>query len=162
MHRHFTARTVTPIVLIAGLAPAMSACSEKPRSKPAAKPAPTTATQSQPPQPSATRPSQDAAATNPAGHGLYINNCASCHGDSGRGDGPMAQFLATPPRGLVIEPWRTFPATSEQEERAGIESVVRQGFPDRGMPAYAKRLTDDEIKSIVDQVLSMRAAAKGG
>jgi mono/diheme cytochrome c family protein len=31
----------------------------------------------------------------------YDGNCASCHGVSGRGDGPMARHLVTPPSDLT-------------------------------------------------------------
>jgi mono/diheme cytochrome c family protein len=38
----------------------------------------------------------------PAAEGgqLYVRHCASCHGPSGRGDGPDATLFATPPRDL--------------------------------------------------------------
>src|SRR4051812_7473225 len=32
-----------------------------------------------------------------AGHALFTSTCASCHGVSGLGDGPMAKSLSTPP-----------------------------------------------------------------
>jgi high-affinity iron transporter len=32
-----------------------------------------------------------------AGHALFASSCASCHGISGLGDGPMAKSLSTPP-----------------------------------------------------------------
>lgn len=30
----------------------------------------------------------------------YQNSCASCHGASGRGDGPLVRYLVTPPTDL--------------------------------------------------------------
>jgi mono/diheme cytochrome c family protein len=48
------------------------------------------------PQPSAT--GQQAA---PDGARLYRTYCASCHGVSGRGDGPMAEYLRVPPTNLT-------------------------------------------------------------
>jgi len=37
----------------------------------------------------------------PSGEALYRRNCASCHGTSGRGDGPAARSLAVPPTDLT-------------------------------------------------------------
>ena len=37
----------------------------------------------------------------PAGLTLYLRHCASCHGESGRGDGPVAHSLVTPPTDLT-------------------------------------------------------------
>ena len=37
----------------------------------------------------------------PEGQMLYIENCASCHGVTGRGDGPSANDLMTPPADLT-------------------------------------------------------------
>jgi mono/diheme cytochrome c family protein len=34
------------------------------------------------------------------GHALYLQYCASCHGVSGEGDGPVARSLITPPANL--------------------------------------------------------------
>jgi mono/diheme cytochrome c family protein len=34
------------------------------------------------------------------GRGLYLQYCASCHGVSGEGDGPVARSLITPPANL--------------------------------------------------------------
>jgi mono/diheme cytochrome c family protein len=31
----------------------------------------------------------------------YLNSCAVCHGDSGRGDGPIVAYLKTPPTDLT-------------------------------------------------------------
>jgi mono/diheme cytochrome c family protein len=41
-----------------------------------------------------------AAAAEPNGARLYRRYCASCHGATGRGDGPDASIFATPPRNL--------------------------------------------------------------
>lgn len=34
------------------------------------------------------------------GHAFYLRYCASCHGLTGEGDGPMARALTTPPANL--------------------------------------------------------------
>jgi mono/diheme cytochrome c family protein len=35
------------------------------------------------------------------GRALYVQHCVACHGPSGRGDGPAAQSLKTPPGDLT-------------------------------------------------------------
>jgi mono/diheme cytochrome c family protein len=38
----------------------------------------------------------------PTGQALYIQHCASCHGESGDGDGPLAESLRRPPSDLRL------------------------------------------------------------
>ncbi len=40
-------------------------------------------------------------ASPPDGAALFTTHCASCHGSSGRGDGPVAEFLKIPPADLT-------------------------------------------------------------
>jgi mono/diheme cytochrome c family protein len=46
----------------------------------------------------------------PDGRALYTTYCASCHGRTGRGDGPVAEFLKVPPSDLtqIARHWGTF------------------------------------------------------
>ena len=37
----------------------------------------------------------------PSGRALYLRHCASCHGESGRGNGPVAASLSVPPTDLT-------------------------------------------------------------
>lgn len=37
----------------------------------------------------------------PTGQLSYLRHCASCHGDNGRGDGPVARELSSPPSDLT-------------------------------------------------------------
>jgi mono/diheme cytochrome c family protein len=46
-------------------------------------------------------PGMPAAREQPDGASLYRAHCASCHGVSGRGDGPVARFLKHPPANLT-------------------------------------------------------------
>jgi mono/diheme cytochrome c family protein len=41
-----------------------------------------------------------AAAAEPDGRAIYLEQCAPCHGASGRGDGPEARYFVPPPRDL--------------------------------------------------------------
>lgn len=78
------------------------------------------------------------------GKALYAQNCAACHGASGRGDGPMARAMAKPPRDLTLISLRhgdTFP-------RAKVMSIVdgytRSEIDLPGMPEFGD-LLDGEL-----------------
>lgn len=81
-----------------------------------------------------------------AGQTLYATNCASCHGDSGGGDGPAAASLDPKPRNLrdtvaQTEPVYAHWVISEGGAAAGLSSA---------MPAFKGSLSDDEIWQIVN------------
>ncbi|MDE3202283.1 MAG: c-type cytochrome [Acidobacteriota bacterium] len=54
----------------------------------------------QQPKDKVTIPVHQTAATN--GHEMYANYCASCHGMDGKGHGPVAPVLTTPPTDLTL------------------------------------------------------------
>jgi mono/diheme cytochrome c family protein len=85
-----------------------------------------------------------------AGQVIYAQRCLSCHGEWGKGDGPVGQMLRPPPRDLVP----TLKALSESD----LLRVVRNG---RGtMPAFAPALTDGELRQVLLYVRTL--AGTGG
>ena len=90
--------------------------------------------------------------------GLYRRHCAHCHGVSGDGAGPTAQFLNPFPRDYRMGVFK-FKSTPKGEKPtdADLERILRNGIPGTAMPSFAL-LADDEIDSLVDYVkyLSMR------
>lgn len=67
------------------------------------------------------------------GRSIWIGQCASCHGaDGGGGRGPKMND------GRVLE---RFPDAADQE------ALIRNGAG--GMPAYAGRLSDEQITAVV-------------
>lgn len=81
----------------------------------------------------AAKPAQSAAAAiTPAvlehGKGLYKSNCAACHGDSGRGDGPAAGVMKPPPRDHTD---KAYMSTLSDEELA---RVIQMGGAMKGKP----------------------------
>lgn len=80
-----------------------------------------------------------------AGQALYATNCASCHGDMGKGDGPAAAALDPAPANLQVtaaetEPAYTYWLIHEGGAAAGLSS---------SMVAYEGILTEDQMWQIV-------------
>ena len=86
------------------------------------------------------------------GRELYrVHGCAVCHGEHGRGDGPVGRTLRPPPRDFQRpEPFRA-PRTV-----AGFAAVIATGggTPSSGMPAFA-HLDDASRQHLARFVLSL-------
>lgn len=94
-----------------------------------------------------------AASENIDARNLFTNQCATCHGSEGRGDGPLAPKLARPPANLVSGP---FVWTAERENRElRVARVIKFGLPGTDMPGH-ETLTDSQIKALAGYVLDLR------
>lgn len=76
---------------------------------------------------------------------IWARECASCHGEDGRGD----------PRRLPLSPELDLhrSAMVQQQARGPIYRVIRQGYG--GMPGFDHRLEHDEIVATVTYVLEL-------
>jgi len=75
------------------------------------------------------------------GKELFLRNCASCHGESARGDGPVAGALRTPPADLTRIAARhggAFPKGEIARFIDGRYGVEAHGT--REMPVWGERL----------------------
>jgi cytochrome c oxidase cbb3-type subunit 2 len=88
---------------------------------------------------------------------LFAQWCAPCHGDGGRGDGPLATHLLLRPRDLAGEPWRFVPAG--EDEALALARLIKFGAPGTAM-AGREYLPDDEIAALAAYVQALRRAAK--
>lgn len=79
------------------------------------------------------------------GGALYVSRCAMCHGEQGRGDGPAAQNLPTPPANLAAAGVK---AGTEPEQ---LYLRVAAGVPPL-MPSFRTNLAPDEIWAVVRYV----------
>ncbi len=61
---------------------------------------------------------------------LYAQNCAMCHGNEGKGDGPAGQALNPRPRNLVEGPWK------KGGGYIGIYTVLTEGLAGTSMASY--------------------------
>jgi mono/diheme cytochrome c family protein len=94
------------------------------------------------------------------GSSVFRTYCASCHGQSGRGDGPVAQFLKRKPADLTRIAERnagTFPAERVFQMIDGRQAVRAHG--DSEMPvwgdAFTKSTTDFDERSVKAKIDSL-------
>ena len=77
------------------------------------------------------------------GESEYLNACASCHGESGAGDGPLAQLMTVKVpalTGLSAANDGVFPMLEVIQTIDGRQGIRGHGYP---MPVWGKRFKDD-------------------
>ncbi len=86
----------------------------------------------------------------------FVNNCATCHGTTGKGDGPASYLLFPKPRDFTAGVYR-FKSTYEDAPptKADLDRTIRNGIARTAMPAFSGVLTDEQIASLIDYVLSL-------
>ena len=88
-----------------------------------------------------------------AGRRIYAANCASCHGDLGRGDGPAAAAMTPAPPAIG-----TREAMSDVSPAAAFR-VISVGVTGTPMPAWASRLSADQRWDVVAYIGTLRTAS---
>lgn len=83
------------------------------------------------------------------GRTVYEKNCASCHGEFGKGDGPKAETLDPRPINLTV------PAVMENIPPERIEKAVVQGIPGVAGHTFGHLLTHDEVRDVIVYVKSL-------
>jgi cytochrome c oxidase cbb3-type subunit I/II len=79
------------------------------------------------------------------GKALFLAACASCHGDTGSGNGPAAGALAPAPTNFHLK--------QPSEERAW--KVLEEGVPGTAMPPWKNEFSEDERHTLVEYVRSL-------
>ncbi len=87
------------------------------------------------------------------GRTVFQTNCASCHGESGKGDGPTGAYLSVPPADLTSEDVRN---DSDSE----LLSEISNGIPDKGMPAWKSLLSAQEIRDVLAYIRTLSETVK--
>lgn len=77
------------------------------------------------------------------GAGLYENNCAVCHGESGEGDGPAGSALAIPPPDLHEDHVQSL-------TDGALFYIISHSEPGSPMPAWEDVLDEDERWHVVN------------
>lgn len=74
-------------------------------------------------------------------HSIYLDKCANCHGDTGKGDGPEAATHSPRPA--------SFAEASRMNSMTDGEVFYRITNGRRPMPAFKNRLTDEQRWQLV-------------
>jgi len=85
---------------------------------------------------------------------LYQANCAACHGDQGRGDGPQAVDLSTPSTNLADQAFMV-----DKTSIALFQSITSGVPPD--MPAFGEQLSEDERWVLADYLRTLAFVPSG-
>lgn len=84
------------------------------------------------------------------GKELYTANCADCHGETGKGDGPMAAYTGEPlPSDLTDAEWKHGSSDGE------VFTLIHDGVENTGMKNFDKDLTEQQIWHLVNYVKSL-------
>ena len=91
---------------------------------------------------------------------LYRENCAPCHGNQGRGDGPGIKALPVKPVN------HTDPVAMSAHTDEYLFKVIAEGGSGVGrspfMPAWGEQLTERQIASLVGYIRSLSARSSRG
>ena len=132
-----------PALIIAALAIFIFACTNAPNSSVANSGNSNTnrANTNQGASPTANPPVDEIAASEE----LYKKNCMICHKDTGKGGKVTVDGKELEPEDLTSEKFK-----KRSDEK--LQRNISDGAPDDGMPAFKKKLSDDDIKSLVKYV----------
>ncbi len=80
------------------------------------------------------------------GKQLYAKHCESCHGESGKGDGPAAQGLEKEPGNLAD------PQNARKSDQALFGQISKGKKP---MPSFESKLTEQERWALVHYIRTL-------
>ena len=96
-----------------------------------------------------------------SGRLLYVKNqCAECHGESGRGDGPSAGTHIDSWGQPIMPPNLRYGVFRGGARPEDLFRTLKTGLGGTPMPAYGEILPDEELWQLVDYVISLRSTKK--
>lgn len=84
------------------------------------------------------------------GQALFNERCAPCHGEAGRGDGPLAETLFSPPADFASGHTNIHPD-------GDLYYWILNGIPETQMPAFADQISREEAWHLVNYVRRLSA-----
>ena len=92
------------------------------------------------------------------GQQLYTTNCAACHGGNLQGQPDWKHRLANgrmpaPPHDVTGHTWHHSDRDLFNLTKLGVAAVMGDGY-ESDMPAFGGKLSDDEIKAVLDYIKS--------
>lgn len=86
------------------------------------------------------------------GRAVYMKNCMHCHGVSGDGAGPTADYLSPRPRDYRLGVFKfTSTLAAEKISRDDLHRILKHGIPGTYMPSFLL-LGEKETRSVIEYV----------
>jgi mono/diheme cytochrome c family protein len=77
------------------------------------------------------------------GRTIFLGRCATCHGNEGRGDGPIAGNLIGPPVGnLTDDQWK------HGDRPDQVQDVIAKGVPNTRMEGWSRVLDPPDVRAV--------------
>ena len=95
-----------------------------------------------------------------AGKQVFVTNCASCHGEGGKGDGPVGAVLDPPPRDFTQGDFKfDTDGDGTPGTDADLNALIVQGaaaFGGSPLMAPWPTLSDDDVVNVIAYIRSMK------